>query len=164
MIRRALLAAAVGGVGAGLAWRWFDGRRLSPGDEALWAARYPRPDGRELALAELRGRPLIVNFWAPWCPPCVQEMPALDRLQRRRSDVTVLGIAVDQAEPVRRFLERSPVSFPIVIAGFAGIGLSQALGNPGSGLPYTVLMASSGRQLRHKFGETDDAELESWLG
>ncbi|MBK1712628.1 TlpA family protein disulfide reductase [Rubrivivax gelatinosus] len=163
MIRRALLAAAVGGVGAGLAWRYASGRRLDPGEQALWASRLPRPDGSELALAELHGRPLIVNFWAPWCPPCVQEMPELDRLQQRRSDVVILGIAIDQAEPVRKHLQKAPVSYPIVIAGFGGVALSQGLGNPGSGLPYTVLMGSDGRRRQHKFGETTAAELEAWL-
>jgi peroxiredoxin len=80
--------------------------------------RLPRLDGEgEVALAELRGRVVLVNFWATWCKPCEDEMPAMERLYRRLqgSGFEVLAISVDEdADQVRRFRERLGLSFPIL--------------------------------------------------
>jgi peroxiredoxin len=80
--------------------------------------RLPRLDAAgELALEELRGRVVLVNFWATWCKPCEDEMPAMERLYRRLqgSGFEVLAISVDEdADQVRRFRERLGLSFPIL--------------------------------------------------
>jgi thiol-disulfide isomerase/thioredoxin len=159
-------AAAVAGLAGGVtAWRWAAPPRLDPAVEALWAQRFPRPEGGELVMAELRGSPVVLNFWATWCAPCVREMPELDRFQQRHAAAgwRVVGLAIDKREPVREFLTRVPVRFAIGLAGFGGSELGRSLGNAQGGLPFTVVLDRQGRVLSRKLGETTAAELENWL-
>jgi thiol-disulfide isomerase/thioredoxin len=126
--------------------------------------RFEQPDGRPLEMAALRGRPLLLNFWATWCPPCVKEMPELDRFQQAFADQgwQVVGLAIDGPTPVRRFLERVPVSYAIGMAGFDGTDLSRSLGNESGALPFTVMFDADGRIVQRKLGETDFEELAGW--
>jgi thiol-disulfide isomerase/thioredoxin len=155
------VAGLAGGVAA---WRWG-----SPGPDpvvdALWTQRFPRPEGGELVMADLRGSPLILNFWATWCAPCVREMPELDRFHERHAGAgwRVVGLAIDKRDPVRDFLTRVPVRFPIGLAGFGGSDLGRSLGNAQGGLPFTVVLDRRGQVLTRKLGETTAAELETWL-
>jgi thiol-disulfide isomerase/thioredoxin len=152
--------AALAGVGGAL-WRERRGASEAP---AMWALRFERPSGGEIVMADLRGRPLVVNFWATWCPPCVREMPALDRFHREHAGRgwQVLGLAVDNRGPVQDFLRRQPVGFEIGMAGLDGIELSRQLGNDGGGLPFTVVFDGRGRIIRRKSGETTFDELAAW--
>ncbi len=169
---------------AGLGWQWLqpDATPAAATDAAAptpvaaadaaassseggdwWAQRFERPEGGELALAALRGQPLLVNFWATWCPPCVKEMPQLDRFSREnKQGVQVIGLAVDGPTPVREFLKKTPVGFGIGLAGFAGTELARALGNPSGGLPFSVLFDARGEVVQRKLGETNHAELMQW--
>lgn len=132
--------------------------------EALWATRLPTPDGAEIRLSQWRGRALLVNFWATWCPPCVKEMPLLDRVAREEAArLNVVGIAVDRLDAVQAFLARTPVGFPIGVAGFAGSTLARDLGNPQGALPYTLLIDRAGRLIQRHLGETRAEDLAQWL-
>jgi peroxiredoxin len=78
----------------------------------------PRLDGAKLALADLRGRVVLVNFWATWCKPCEDEMPAMERLYRAHHDAgfELLAISVgEDPDPVRAFRDRLGLSFPILL-------------------------------------------------
>jgi thiol-disulfide isomerase/thioredoxin len=119
-----------------------------------------------LALVTLRGRPLLVNFWATWCPPCIEELPLLSSFfqQNRAKGWQVLGIAVDQPDAVNRFLARSPVSFAVAMAGMAGLELSKSLGNLSGGLPFTVVLTADGEVAHRKIGRVTEADLSAWSG
>ena len=103
--RRGLLVVAAGGVaalaGAAVSWRhWMPGGAAGGVDDAsvLWQQAFETPAGAPLDMAALRSRPLLVNFWATWCPPCVEELPMLDRFHRQQSAGSgwqVLGVAID---------------------------------------------------------------------
>ena len=165
--RRSLLAVGVlaATAGAGLAW-W----RLTPKTarsqeiEAFWSSRFEQPSGAELDLKALRGQPLLVNFWATWCPPCVEEMPLLDRFYRENSASgwKVVGLAIDQPSAVRQFLSRTMVTFPIGLAGLEGTDLGKALGNSAGGLPFTVVLGTDGAVRQRKMGQVTTAELAAW--
>ena len=130
----------------------------------LWTLAFEKPEGGTFTMASLRGRPLLLNFWGTWCPPCVKEMPDLDRFARqfKAQGWRVVGLAVDNAKAVRDFLARSPVSYTIGLAGFEGSDLARRLGNEQSGLPYTVAFAANGTVLQRKAGATTLDELTRW--
>ena len=159
------VAAAAAVAGAGVAW-WRLRPSGAPGDraDALWPLTLDTPAGGELALASFRGQPLLVNFWATWCPPCVEEMPLLDRFFRENSASgwKVVGLAIDQPSSVRQFLTRLPVSFPVGMAGLQGTELGRTLGNQTGGLPFTVVVGRDGLIRARKMGQVTPAELDRW--
>lgn len=126
--------------------------------------RFERPAGGELSMSDLRGRAMVLNFWASWCAPCVREMPELDRFHRQYSAQgwSVVGLAIDNAEPVREFLQRTPVTFPIGLATAQGASLMRRLGNAQGGLPFTVVLDSMGKRVRTHLVATDYATLVKW--
>ncbi|QHI99814.1 redoxin family protein [Xylophilus rhododendri] len=153
---------------AGAGWAW-QSRRSDAGDSsaALWQQSFDKPDGTPLDLAGLRGGQgrLVVNFWATWCPPCVAELPMLDRFHQEHAarGWQVLGLAVDTPSSVRKFLAGRPVGFPVGMAGLQGTDLSRALGNAQGGLPFTVVLDPNGRVLHRKIGQLSESDLSHWL-
>lgn len=168
MNRRQLLLGGAGAAaalaGAGLAW-WRHALDAPQIAADFWSLRFERPEGGELALASLRGRPIVLNFWATWCPPCLKEMPDLDRLHgvHAAQGLQVVGLAVDGPTPVRQFLARQPVRFAIGLAGLDGTELSRRLGNSNGGLPFTVVFDGQGRLRHRKLGQTSYEELDRWI-
>lgn len=166
LVAAAGAAAAAAGAGAYL-WRSGSGNPDvdSAAVSAFWQSSFNQPDGRPLAMAGLRGAPLVLNFWATWCPPCVREMPEIDRFARQFASegVRVVGLAIDNAAPVREFLARAPVSYSIVLAAAEGAELSRRLGNQRGGLPFTAFFDRRGKLAQRKLGETTAAELARWV-
>ena len=156
---------AAGGAGwAALAWRQG---QISAAEvpAGLWQQSFPTPEGGVLDLQALRGQPLVLNFWATWCPPCVAELPLLSSFSRENAanGWQVLGIAVDQAAAVRAFLDRVPVAFPVALAPQGGIALSRSLGNLAGGLPFTVVFGADGQVRHRKMGQVTPQDLQGWL-
>ena len=123
-------------------------------------------DGRTLSNADIGGRFVVLNFWAPWCPPCVREMPEIDRFARSEAgrNTLVIGLAIDEQPAVDKFLAAHPVSFPISILGYAGLAWARRLGNdPNVALPFTAVFDRSQQLAQHKFGATNAAELTNWV-
>lgn len=159
------LGVAAAAAGAGVAWwRLQPGPVLGDAENQFWASAFPDVSGAPLPMAGFRGRPLLVNFWATWCPPCVEELPMINSFYREQSanGWRVLGLAVDQAAPVSRFLSRLPLDFPVALAGFAGTDLARSLGNPSGALPFSVVFAADGAVLHRKLGKVSAEELAQW--
>ena len=166
--RRALyagVAVAAAVCGAGLAWWRLQPHAMQAGaEQALWTQAFDTPDGARLALANYAGKPLLINFWATWCPPCVEELPMLNTFYRdnKANGWQVVGLAIDQPSSVRKFLARLPLDFPVGLAGLGGSELGRSLGNLTGGLPFTVVFSADGRVLHRKMGQVTSQDLQTW--
>ncbi len=158
---------AVAAAGAGVLWaerRWRPQPVLEGAEATFWASSFDSPEGRPLAMAGFRGKPLLVNFWATWCPPCIEELPLLNAFHREQAAKgwQLLGLAVDRVEAVRGFLAKLPLDFPVAMTGFAGADLSRSLGNPSGGLPFTVVFGPGGQVVHRKIGQVKPEDLAQW--
>jgi thiol-disulfide isomerase/thioredoxin len=156
------LASVAGGLAA--CSKSPDPPQLTEAETRFWQQQFPTlPDGT-LTTAAFKGKPLVLNFWATWCPPCVDELPLLNAffVENKAKGWQVLGLAVDQVGPVTRFLTQNPLNFSIAMAGFAGTEVSQSLGNVSGGLPFTVVFGAAGNVLHRKMGRLNADDLRVW--
>ena len=163
------LAATVGGFYAG---HVFTGGATEAATQTsgnavdqLWKATPPGAEGTSQPLAAFKGKPVVVNFWASWCGPCVKEMPALSAMQRdyEKKGITFIGLGVDSEKNVNDFLKKVPVGYPVYVTGFGGAELARSFGNKAGGLPFTVVIDANGQVRSTKLGEVDPKELKHTL-
>ena len=160
----ALVAAAAG------ASFWLMGRpggaprptEATIGPAALYAATFEDTQGRTQALGRFQGRLLLLNFWATWCAPCREEMPALSEAARRwqARGVEVVGLSAEPAEVVRDFARDHPVAYPLG-TGPGVEELSRRLGDTAGVLPYSAVIAPDGRVVAQKVGSYSLSELDA---
>lgn len=167
--RRAVIGAAVGGAAAaaGAAVAWWRARLSAETEraaDALWAMQFERPDGSRLVMANFRGKPIVINFWATWCVPCIRELPALQRFAREHAEQgwQVIALAVDQPVPVLEFVARFKLDLPVALAGIDGLEWQRAMGNTTGGLPFSVVLDAHGRVRQRRLGESRYDELVQW--
>lgn len=143
---------AVAALAAGMATRyWLAGAEIRP------ARREPTLvdlEGHAHRLSEWRGKVVVLNFWATWCPPCREEMPAFAALQEELAGrgLQFVGVAIDEPEEVQAFLQARPVNYPILIGGADVPGWADSLGNEFAALPFSVVLDRDGRQILAKTG------------
>jgi thiol-disulfide isomerase/thioredoxin len=119
--------------------------------------------GRPVPLSRFDGKPVLLNFWASWCPPCTAEMPLLDAYAKRHPDVHVVGVAVEPAQAARDFLAGHPVDYTILLGSWEASDESIRFGNDRGVLPYTVLIGADGRILKRRAGAFHDRDLDDWM-
>ena len=123
-------------------------------------------DGRTMQLPEAySGRPLLINVWASWCGPCIEEMPELQRFagDQGTNGVQVVGIALDDAESVATFLKQVHVTYPILLDTPGPADAGVRLGNTRGVLPYSVLVSADGRLLKRRIGPFAPGEIAGWV-
>jgi thiol-disulfide isomerase/thioredoxin len=130
--------------------------------DAIMALTLPDLAGKPQAMAQWRGKVLVVNYWASWCAPCIEEMPAFSRLQERYAarGVQFVGIGIDDVEKMQAFVRRTPVAYPLLVGDAAG---SQTPALQVRGLPTTVVIDRAGRLEGSRLGRLDEATLEPIL-
>jgi len=133
--------------------------------DELWKAPLQNAAGTSQNITAFKGKPIVLNFWASWCGPCVKEMPSLAGLQREyaKKGITFIGVGVDSEKNINDFLQKIPVGYPIYIAGFGGADLARSFGNNAGALPYTVVIDAKGQIRSTKLGEVDQKELKATL-
>lgn len=136
-----------------------------PAPSPLFEQLLPDASGIPHKLSQWQGKPLVVNFWATWCAPCVEEMPELSALQTalRTQGIHIIGISVDSPENIQKFAAKYHISYPLYVAGTNGVELSRQLGNTNGGLPFTVLFDKNGVAVKTYLGRLQMTQLRSDL-
>jgi thiol-disulfide isomerase/thioredoxin len=160
--------------GAGLSL--WQGMRSGPKDEAvetLFRQRYPIAAGpsrvtaasADMQLESLRGKAVVLNFWATWCPPCIEEMPDLSKLaeiwQRDfPGKVRVIGLGIDSEANIQKFYQKLKVRYDLLAANAQGLELLRLLGNPSGSLPFSVIISPKGLVVERILGRFDVKKLD----
>ncbi len=133
--------------------------------EALFAQSMNDASGANHSLSRWKGKPLVINFWAPWCGPCVQEMPELSELAVASAvkNINVIGIGIDTPANIAEFAARLKIAYPLYVAGMSGTELARQFGNSAGGLPYTVLVGADGKVIKTYIGKLKFDELKADL-
>jgi thiol-disulfide isomerase/thioredoxin len=131
--------------------------------EAVTPLEFSFPDASDKmqSLNQWRGKVLVINFWATWCAPCLKEVPEFIKLQAeyQTRGLQFIGVAIEDKQPVLDYLQRIAVNYPVLIAGDAGIGLTQQLGNVIGAVPFTVVLDRSGQLVFRQAGELSADKL-----
>lgn len=122
---------------------------------------FPDASDRMQSVNQWRGKVLVINFWATWCAPCLQEIPEFIKLQSKfaQRGLQFIGVAIDDKDPVTAYLKNIEINYPILIAGDAGIGLSQQFGNIINAVPFTVIVNQAGEIVHRQPGEISTDQL-----
>ena len=144
-----------------LASGWWLGNRLQ--GEPAPAIALTDLNGQTRTLADWQGKLLLVNFWATWCAPCIDEMPLLVEAQARYGarGLQVLGPAFDETEPVRAMVKRLRINYPVSADLAQADAAARALGNDSGMLPYTVLISRDGRVLKTVLGGLTREQIDT---
>ena len=131
-----------------------------PGDKGMPSLKVTTVDGKTFDLADQRGKWTVVNFWATWCGPCLQEMPELSALDAMREHIVVVGLAYEDTtvEDMRAFLQKHPVVYPIALLDVYN---PPADFDTPRGLPMTVLVGPDGRVVKTITGPVTAHDLEA---
>jgi peroxiredoxin len=152
-----LIFVAMVGIGAGLAVSWklsgpeAPAPKGRPSSESLIGKTAPAftlgsATGARVSDTDFRGQVLLVNFWATWCAPCVEEMPMLEALQTEYAGqgLQVVGIALDEVQRVRDFADELGITYPVLVGATDVMVTARLWGNHTGQLPYTVLVDRDG--------------------
>ena len=157
------IAAAAGGI-------WFSLQRLGSVAEInvapLWAAEFKDLAGKPVAMASLKGKPVVVNFWATWCAPCKEEMPDLQRFATgpHGQKAQIVGIGIDSAANMQAFAKQLGISYPLYEAGGSGLDILSAAGDKPRALPYTLVLDAAGKPVFSRIGKVSYEELSAVAG
>jgi len=126
------------------------------------AATLPDLSGAPRTIGSWKGKVLVINFWATWCAPCLEEIPHFVRLQRQLGEqgLQFVGIAIDEPDKVAAYARRNAMNYPIMVGQFDAIELSKTAGNKAGGLPYTLVLDRSGRVISQHYGGLTEQTLK----
>jgi thiol-disulfide isomerase/thioredoxin len=157
-----VIALLAGGAGYGFnLWR-VSGTAQDGAAKAVMGAKLVDLQGQSQALAQWRGKVMVVNFWATWCEPCREEIPMFVRMQEKylAQGLQFVGIAIDQADKVRSFGSEFKVNYPLLLGTVDTVELSRQAGNRVGALPFTLVLDRGGKIVATQLGEIKEAKLE----
>jgi thiol-disulfide isomerase/thioredoxin len=132
---------------------------------AVYGVTLPDLDGKPITLAQFRGKPLVVNFWATWCGPCREEMPAFIKMQQADGgkNLQFVGIGVDDGDKLRQFASSIGLNYPSLVGGYGALELSRTLGNTAMALPFTLVLDREGKIVHTQLGPLPTEQLAGIL-
>jgi len=118
----------------------------------------------EVHISDWQDKTVLLNFWGSWCPPCVEEMPLLDRFNADFDTLQIIGIVVDQEKAATTFLNEHGITFPSLLLNQSVVtDLLDAFGNTALVLPYSVAFDPSGKRFYDKAGPLSEQELHDLI-
>jgi thiol-disulfide isomerase/thioredoxin len=132
---------------------------------SLYATTLPDLEQRPQAFSQWKDKTLLINFWATWCEPCRQEIPALTRIQTRYSakNLQIVGIALDEPERALAFAKSYGINYPVFIGGLGMMDLMHAQGNNIGALPFTIVISPGGAATQTHLGGMSEAEMDALI-
>lgn len=133
--------------------------------ETLYAMTLPDLNNQSQSLHQWRGKVMVVNFWATWCAPCLEEVPIFVALQDKYRDqgLVFVGISIDQMDKTREFAAKFKMNYPVLIGAFDAVEVSQQAGNSKRALPYTIVLNRKGEIVATELGGVTREKLEAVL-
>lgn len=173
-MKKIILVLIVAGVAAAFAAYQHKQRPTEPASHvgpakgaaaALLQAGFIDVEGKRQSLSQWRGKVIVVNFWATWCPPCRAEIPEFIQMQEiyQSQGVVFVGIALDQKDKVQAFVDEVGINYPVLLGGVEAVDLARQAGNRVGGLPFTVVFDRAGEIDATEMGEVNQVRLESLI-
>ncbi len=136
---------------------------LSYGGGAMIDFNLPDLDGRQQSLNQWRGKVIVINFWATWCPPCREEIPLFVELHKNHSadELQIIGVAIDNKTAVMLYRQSAGINYTILMGNDDTMGLAARYGDRMGSLPYSVIIDRSGSIAVRKLGAFSKLELNS---
>ncbi len=136
---------------------------LSYGGGEMINFTLPELDGKKHSLEEWRGKVIVLNFWATWCPPCREEIPLLIALQKKHEadGLQIVSVAIDNKTAVMLYRQSVGINYPVLMGGDEAMELIVRYGNRQGSLPFTVIIDRSSAIAVRKLGAFTQNELES---
>jgi thiol-disulfide isomerase/thioredoxin len=132
--------------------------------DVFFNAKIKTINNNSISLSQYKNKWLLVNFWATWCAPCREEIPELNALSDKNNKIKLVGIAIDEIEAVKMFLNKTPINYDSLIStDMNGVKISKSLGNEKGVLPFTVLINPNGKIQEAFYGKLDVDSLEKYL-
>jgi len=155
-------------VAAGIWFAMRDAGGLARPDqraEAVFASRLPDLKGVKQDLSAHRGKVMVINFWASWCAPCIEEIPGFTRLQDKYRDrgVVFVGVAIDEPDAVQPFVQKLGINYSVLTAEMAGYELLRAAGDDKGVMPFTLVIGADGKVAGSRAGIFRETELDQTL-
>lgn len=160
------LVVLVAGAAALLAGGWLGWARLQPATppqtDALWNTQFSDLAGKPFSLSSMKGKPLVINFWATWCGPCREEMPDFQKLASSElgNKIHIVGIGIDNAANMQAFADKLSITYKLLEGGPAALDLLKTLGNRVGGLPFTLVFDANGKMVKSHLGKITYEQLQ----
>lgn len=125
----------------------------------------PDTDGKQRSISEWKGKTILLNFWATWCPPCREEVPLLVEAHEKykKSGFVVVSVAIDKKQDIQNFIDSYFINYPVLVNEIDNTHLMAKYGNRIATLPYSVMIAPDGRIIANKKGAYKRDELYAIL-
>jgi len=160
-----LVAALAGAAGFLSNWAKPNFAVIERAAQTLSSTAFADLSGKLQTLSQWKGKVLVVNFWATWCAPCREEIPALIKTQKKYAakGVQLVGIGIDNVSKIREYMAEMNIDYVLLIGDMEALNLTNELGNRAGVLPFTVILDRFGKVAYTHAGALTDAVLDAAL-